>query len=302
MKICKKCNFKKELSSFRKIKGMKDGHSNSCKECDVISNREYKEKNKEKVSEKKRLWCETNKEKIKEQKKEYRKNNKEHLKENDKIWREENKEHLKEYYTNNKEYLNEKSKIWREENKDAIKEQKKEYYNNNKESISSKIKIWQEENKDIIRKQKKEYYKENREVILQKGKNRYEINKDEINIRIKNRLKNDSLFKLKFNIRSLIRNSFRYKGIKKNSKTQEILGCSFEDFKLHLESKFEDWMTWENRALYNGELNYGWDIDHIIPLITAETEEDIIRLNNYTNLQPLCSYTNRHIKKDRLDF
>jgi hypothetical protein len=50
---------------------------------------------------------------------------------------------------------------------------------------------------------------------------------------------------------------------------------------------------------YNGELNYGWDIDHIIPLAPAETEEDVIRLNHYTNLQPLCSYTNRYIKKDQ---
>jgi hypothetical protein len=57
-------------------------------------------------------------------------------------------------------------------------------------------------------------------------------------------------------------------------------------------------MTWENRGLYNGELNYGWDIDHIIPLDTAETIQDIIRLNHYTNLQPLCSKVNRDIKKN----
>ena len=59
-------------------------------------------------------------------------------------------------------------------------------------------------------------------------------------------------------------------------------------------------MTWENWGKYNGELNYGWDIDHIIPLSSAKTEDDIIRLNHYTNLQPLCSYTNRHIKRDKI--
>jgi hypothetical protein len=74
-----------------------------------------------------------------------------------------------------------------------------------------------------------------------------------------------------------------------------------EEFKLYLESQFEDWMTWDNRALYNGELNYGWDIDHKIPLASAKSEEDI-DLNHYTNLQPLCSYTNRHIKSDRLNY
>ena len=72
--------------------------------------------------------------------------------------------------------------------------------------------------------------------------------------------------------------------VSKISKTQEILTCSFKEFKSHIESQFEDWMTWDNRGLYNGELNYGWDIDHIIPISSAKTEEDVIRLSCYTNL------------------
>ena len=100
----------------------------------------------------------------------------------------------------------------------------------------------------------------------------------------------------------MIGHALRFNGYVKNSKTEEILGCSFEYFKLYLESKFEDWMTWENHGRFNSELNYGWDIDHIIPLDSAEIEEDIIRLNHYTNLQPLCSYTNRHLKMYKTDF
>lgn len=55
-------------------------------------------------------------------------------------------------------------------------------------------------------------------------------------------------------------------------------------------------MTWENKGLYSGELNYGWDIDHIIPLSTAKTEEDVIKLNHYTNLKPLYSKINTDFK------
>jgi hypothetical protein len=90
------------------------------------------------------------------------------------------------------------------------------------------------------------------------------------------------------------------KGYKKSLKTIEILGCSFDELKIYLESKFEDWMTWENKGLYDGEFNYGWDIDHIIPLSSAQTEEDVIKLNHFTNLQPLCSKVNRDIKKNKL--
>ena len=98
-------------------------------------------------------------------------------------------------------------------------------------------------------------------------------------------------------MRTSISQSFKKNGFTKKSRTHEILGCTFEDFKTHLESKFESWMSWDNYGKYNGELNYGWDIDHIIPLITAVIEEDVVKLNHYTNLQPLCSKTNRDIKK-----
>ena len=114
--------------------------------------------------------------------------------------------------------------------------------------------------------------------------------------------KNNPTFILSKQLRSIILNSIKNNGYTKNSKTENILGCTFEEFKLYLESKFENWMTWENRGLYNGELNYGWDIDHIIPISSAKTEEETIKLNHYTNLQPLCSYTNRHIKMDVIDY
>jgi len=150
---------------------------------------------------------------------------------------------------------------------------------------------YREENKIIIRDKIKEYNMKNRNIISKK-----------YNVYIKHRFNYDILFKLTFNIRTLVRNSFYHNGYTKNSKTQEILGCSFEEFRLYLESKFESWMTWENRGLYNGELNYGWDIDHIIPLSSATTEEELIELNHYTNLQPLCSYVNRNIKRDKIDY
>ena len=57
-------------------------------------------------------------------------------------------------------------------------------------------------------------------------------------------------------------------------------------------------MSWENYGLYNGDLNYGWDIDHIIPLSSTLSEDEIIKLNHYTNLQPLDSYINRYVKRN----
>ena len=109
---------------------------------------------------------------------------------------------------------------------------------------------------------------------------------------IKN-LKTIPLFKLKSSIRRTIKNSIKRKNIQKKSKTIEILGCSIKEFKEYLESKFESWMNWENYGIYNGELNYGWDVDHIIPLSSAKSEDELLKLFHYTNLQPLCSKINR---------
>ncbi len=193
---------------------------------------------------------------------------------------------------------------YRLKNADSIKEYKKKYYEENSDSVNKYLRDRYSKRQDV-RDKCKEYRDLNKEKSRDYSKIYYNINKDEILSGIyknkKNRIKNDSLFRLYIRVSGTIRDSISRGGYTKKSRTHEILGCSFEEFKVYIESKFESWMTWDNRGLYNGELNYGWDIDHIIPTSSAKSEEDLYRLNHYTNLQPLCSYTNRVIKRDRID-
>ena len=202
-----------------------------------------------------------------------------------------------------KECMKDVRKLEYLKNRETIMERSKEYYKNNKEECKENgRKYYNEKNDESYKQKRKEYYELNKERIKEKRKEYLKNNKEKINenqrIYIKYRTENDELFKLSKNIRTLISNTFITYKFKKGSKTHEILGCSFEEFKLYLESKFEPWMNWNNRALYNGELNYGWDIDHITPISSAKTKEDIINLNHYTNFQPLCSYKNRVIKRN----
>ena len=62
----------------------------------------------------------------------------------------------------------------------------------------------------------------------------------------------------------------------------------------------EEWMTWDNYGLYNGEEGYGWDIDHVVPISSALNEGEVVDLNHFTNLQPLCGKVNRDIKKNNI--
>lgn len=176
-------------------------------------------------------------------------------------------------------------KIYYQKHREEILKYQIEYVKNNNEKVAKYKKDWEETNKDILKVKRKIYW----------DKNRIEMNK-----RVLNRLNNNPLLYLKSKLRKNLLKIFRKRGFEKKKKTVEILGCSFEEFKLYIELKFEPWMNWENRGLYNGQPNYGWDIDHITPLSTAKTEEDIIKLNHYTNLQPLCSYANRVVKRDKV--
>lgn len=209
----------------------------------------------------------------------------------DKLYRERNKELIKEkrkeYYENNKELITEKNKEYILNNIGKVKERKKEYRENNSKSI----KLYREINKEDLKEKRKVYNEKNKDKIKQ-----YNTTYKQ------SRRENDPIFKLTGTLRTMMLKAFKQNGYSKTTKTHKILGCSFEEFKSYLESKFEPWMNWDNKGNWNGiptEINTAWDIDHIIPLSTAVTEDDIIRLNHYTNLQPLCSYTNRYIKKNK---
>ena len=100
----------------------------------------------------------------------------------------------------------------------------------------------------------------------------------------KERSKTDILFKLIGNIR--IRTNCAYKATKwiKESKNKDMLGCSLSHAKHCLEIQFTEGMSWDNWGK--------WHIDHIIPLSSANTEEELSLLCHYKNLQPLWAFDN----------
>lgn len=202
---------------------------------------------------------------------------------------EEIKAYKRQWYLANKARTKEhdlaRQKVYKEANKDKIKAKSKEYHTKTKD----KTKAYYEVNKEKIKERVKNYRKDNLELVKQREKD----------AQIKKR--QDPFYKLKDSIRNRIRASMKSKGYAKKSKSFEILGCTYDEFIHHIESQFKYWMTWDNHGNPKDgilEPNKTWDLDHIIPIASALNEADVIRLNHYTNYQPLCSYTNRMIKRD----
>ena len=187
-------------------------------------------------------------------------------------WKGDNPEYMKDYY---KQYY--------KENMKAILAESKEWRNNNPDLVGQNSKQWREGNPDYNKK-----WRENNPHLVN-GSNRKwrEGNPNYISEYYKHRKETDPIFKLICNIRSNISISFKRAcngSYAKKSKTLDILGCNFEFFINYISSQFTEGMT-----LYNhGE----WHLDHITPISSAQTEQDIIKLCHYSNFQPLWKEDN----------
>jgi hypothetical protein len=102
--------------------------------------------------------------------------------------------------------------------------------------------------------------------------------------RARQRRKEDPLFNLRHYARTRINAALKRRGYTKRSKTSALLGADWSAVRAHIEAQFAEGMSWNNRS--------EWHIDHIIPLASAGSIEELEKLCHYTNLQPLWAADN----------
>lgn len=166
------------------------------------------------------------------------------------------KEISSKHYFENKERLKPIRKKWRDDNKNKEKEYNKQRYaTKDKERLSN----YYNENKDEINKRRKEYRKTDE---YKKWINEY---------RIRNAHKQRYRDSLKSVIRRLNRD--------KNDYTNNLLGYSDMDFKIHIENQFTDKMSWADRKPF--------EIDHIIPISAFIDNTSLSIVSSLENLKPI---------------
>jgi hypothetical protein len=116
-----------------------------------------------------------------------------------------------------------------------------------------------------------------------------------------NKYRKDDNFVARINIRTRIKSAIRTACDRKKQKYIQIgdlerfIGCTMEELKLHIESQFQEGMHWGN---WNKK---GWHLDHIYPLslVDCTDEEELKKVCNYKNLQPLWASEN-HKKHNKV--
>ena len=154
----------------------------------------------------------------------------------------------------------------------------KKYRQTDKYKITKKIYEKGEKHKKALKKvQQSDKHKNNRKKYL------------------KQQRETDPLFKLIGTVRSRLYKFIKTSSIPKKNKTFEMVGCTPEFLKKHLEKQFHRHPDYHHPMNWLNYTVHGWHIDHIIPLDSAKTPEDVEKLMHYTNLQPMWAEYN--IKK-----
>jgi hypothetical protein len=154
--------------------------------------------------------------------------------------------------------------------------------------------VYQKENPHVVRKAQKKYWIKNKPTLSKPRKPRTKKTIEEKREYKRNYTKKynktrrfvDVEFKLRMGLRNRLNRAIKQK-YKKGSAIQD-LGCTIKELKIHLESQFQEGMTWDNWSVH------GWHIDHIKPLSSFDltNREEFLQACHYTNLQPLWAKDN----------
>lgn len=178
-----------------------------------------------------------------------------------------------------------------EEKGEAERERRRAYYQANKERIKEKSKQWRLSNPERRKENQVRHYLENKEKYLSQAKewarsNRAKRTQICIAHMARKREESPREYVATVAARKMLARILGCTGRKKRGRTFDVLGYNRQQFEQHIESQFQDGMTWAN----HGE----WHIDHIIPVseLVRCGVTDPARINALSNLRPIWAADN----------
>lgn len=127
----------------------------------------------------------------------------------------------------------------------------------------------------------REWRRNNKERFKELQKRWHERNPGRANEYIKRRYAEDPSFAMAYRVRARVYQAIQKGGASKTGSTEEIVGCSFDYLRQHIERQFKGRMSWDNPSSFH--------IDHIVPLAAFDlTDPAQLKVAcNWQNLRPI---------------
>jgi len=163
-----------------------------------------------------------------------------------------------------------------------------QYQIKNREKINAYWRAKRKENPDYYNAICKKYRTRHPERRKESANKWARKNIKKTQARFVERYNNDIQFNCAIKFRRRIYMAIRNQYTSKSLSTIELLGCSYKELKLYIESLFTLEMTWEK--LLDGKIH----LDHIVPCASFDLSkpEEQKKCFHYTNLQPLWAEDN----------
>lgn len=170
-----------------------------------------------------------------------------------------------------KEQIRIYQKEWRERNKERCDQAYERYKSRDPEHYKKLQSDWRSRNPDHCKQYAAQWYQKNKKRIWERNKKRLQSNPH---------------YKLSVLLRDRLNKALN--GNYKNGSAVKDLGCTIEEFKIHIEKQFKPGMTWNNHT------RKGWHLDHIKPIKEFDllNPEQFKRACHYTNIRPLWWHQN----------
>jgi DNA-nicking Smr family endonuclease len=185
------------------------------------------------------------------------------------------------HYKNNKDKMIKQSSSYRRNNPDKAKKWDAAYYASHRKQSIERSRNYQKQNPDKRNRISQKWYSNNTERAKSNTQKWKKENPEKRKAGYKRRRLNkqhDPLYCAKLRLRQAVYDSFKRISKNKPTNTLNLLGCTWEEAKAHIESLFREGMNWETR--------HEWHIDHIRP-VSSFTEDELHLMNKIENLQPL---------------
>jgi hypothetical protein len=196
------------------------------------------------------------------------------------LWIERNpdkpKAKCRKHYQSHKAHYAEKQRKRIQANPEKRREETRRWEAKNIAKRAAAARVYEKANANKIAARKRAYRQRNRERIREVRA-----------VYKRKRAFLDPLFRILNACRTRMHAVFRSNMVKKSTRSLQLIGCTSDQLREHIQSRFKPGMHWNNF----GE----WEIDHIIPCkhFNLVEESEQLKCFHYSNLQPLWAEENR---------